>query len=285
MPRKQTASTACGDRHVDVVAAARVRAPTGTTSRPRRPGRAWPPAPRRAISPRPSRSPKLRLRDSGELQVATRSPSPARPAKVSGSAPSYAQPGRLGQPAGDDRGERVVAEAHPRADAAGERDDVLHRAAELAADDVGVRVRAEVGVQHNSAPRRPGRSSTHATRWRWVAPWRSRGARFGPETTTIRSAGAGDLRDHLAHPLGGAELDALHQADQRGVARQAAPSRSGSRAATATGSRTRRGRRRPARRPGRGWRRRRGQVDVGQVVGVPCSGLIARRASPGGPRA
>ena len=46
-------------------------------------------------------------------------------------------------------------------------------------------------------------------------------ARFGPETTTIRSARrAGDLGDDLAHPLGGAELDALHQADEHGVGRQ-----------------------------------------------------------------
>jgi hypothetical protein len=40
------------------------------------------------LCPRPSRSPKVRLRDSGDEQVATRSPSPASPAKVSGSAPS-----------------------------------------------------------------------------------------------------------------------------------------------------------------------------------------------------
>jgi hypothetical protein len=37
--------------------------------------------------PLPSSSPKVRLRDSGEEQVATRSPSPARPENVYGSAP------------------------------------------------------------------------------------------------------------------------------------------------------------------------------------------------------
>ena len=48
-------------------------------------------------------------------------------------------------------------------------------------------------------------------------------ARFGPESTATRSgAGAGDLADHLAHPLGRAELDALHQRQQGGVARAAA---------------------------------------------------------------
>src|SRR5581483_180833 len=40
------------------------------------------------VSPMPRRSPKVRLRDSGEEQVATRSPRPARPISVNGSAPS-----------------------------------------------------------------------------------------------------------------------------------------------------------------------------------------------------
>ena len=38
--------------------------------------------------PWPSFSPNVRLRDSGEEQVATRSPRPARPISVSGLAPS-----------------------------------------------------------------------------------------------------------------------------------------------------------------------------------------------------
>ena len=41
-----------------------------------------------SVMPRPSFSPNVRLRDSGELQVATRSPSPASPANVVISAPS-----------------------------------------------------------------------------------------------------------------------------------------------------------------------------------------------------
>src|SRR5205814_9609424 len=40
-----------------------------------------------SVSPRPRCSPKVRLRDSGEQHVATRSPRPASPEKVSGSAP------------------------------------------------------------------------------------------------------------------------------------------------------------------------------------------------------
>ena len=41
------------------------------------------------VMPWPSFSPKVRLRESGEEQVATRSPRPARPIRVSGSAPSF----------------------------------------------------------------------------------------------------------------------------------------------------------------------------------------------------
>ena len=100
---------------------------------------------RPGVSPRPSRSPNVRLRDSGDEQVATRSPSPARPAKVSGSAPERdAQPADLGEPAGDQRGAAVVAQPHARGHPDRERDHVLPGAAELAADHVGVGVGAEV---------------------------------------------------------------------------------------------------------------------------------------------
>ena len=54
------------------------------------------------------------------------------------------QPGHLGQAAGDERGLGVLAEPEPDRDAVGERDDVLDRAAQLDAHDVGVGVRAEV---------------------------------------------------------------------------------------------------------------------------------------------
>jgi hypothetical protein len=39
------------------------------------------------LIPRPRFTPKVRLRESGDMHVATRSPSPARPAKVAGSPP------------------------------------------------------------------------------------------------------------------------------------------------------------------------------------------------------
>jgi hypothetical protein len=46
------------------------------------------------LLPRPKFSPKVRLRDSGDVHVATRSPSPASPAKVLLSAPR-ASPNRV----------------------------------------------------------------------------------------------------------------------------------------------------------------------------------------------
>ena len=81
---------------------------------------------------------------------------------------------------------------------------------------------------------------------------------------------AGDLGDHLAHPLRRAELDALHQADERRVlGRGTAPSSRGSRAASATGWRSRRG---PRRRSAAAWSwvavQRGRQLEAGQVVGV-----------------
>ena len=53
------------------------------------------------------------------------------------------------------------------------------------------------------------------------------GARLGPVTTATRSGvDPGGLDDDLAHPLGGAELDALHQRDQGGVGGAGAPAQS-----------------------------------------------------------
>ena len=80
----------------------------------------------------------------------------------------------------------------------------------------------------------------------------------------------GGLDDHLAHPLGGAQLDALHQARPAWrPARTRRPSRPGCRAASATAPRARPGRRRrsPRRRPR--WRvTRSGSFTAGSVAGV-----------------
>ena len=127
----------------------------------------------------------------------------------------------------------------PLGHADGERDDVLHRAAELAADHVGVGVGPEVRRRRRpaaAARRRPRRRR----RRRCAAGCRSAisRARLGPDTTATRSgATPADLGDDLAHPLGRAELDALHQADQHGGrAAAAGPTRRGCRAASATGT-------------------------------------------------
>ena len=148
--------------------------------------------PRRGVMPRPRFSPKVRLRDSGDMQVATRSPTPASPAKVAASAPErQPEPGDLGEPAGDDRGLRVVAHAHALGHADGQRDDVLHRAAELDADHVGVRVGPEVrrrGRPAAASRRLP--SSAQATTLAAGCRWAISLARLGPDTTAMRSGPA-----------------------------------------------------------------------------------------------
>ena len=94
--------------------------------------------------PLPSCSPTWRLRLCGLMQVAMRSPMPARPAKVSCSPPMRdAEAGELGEAAGDDRGAGVVAGAEPVGHARRDGDHVLQHPAELAADDVLVRVHPE----------------------------------------------------------------------------------------------------------------------------------------------
>ncbi len=227
-----------------------------------------------------------RLRDSGELQEATRSPRPASPAKVCWSAPSaVAQAADLGQPAGDQHGPGVVAQAHADGDADGQRDHVLDRAAELAADDVGVGVRAEVaGVAGLLQLARRRRRRCRPRPWRRAAGPAISRARLGPDTTAIRSGpGAGHLGDDLAHPVAGAQLDALHQADQQraGGSRPGPAARLARSVWAGTASTTRSAPARACRRvAGRGQRR--GQRDAGQVVGVLVPAVDGRRRAPGG---
>ena len=109
----------------------------------------------------------------------------------------------------------------PDRHAVGQRDDVLHRAA-----DSCRRRRGSCTGGSTPSCRPPGAagavsSSVHATTV--AAGWRcaiSR-ARFGPGDHGDPVLGhVGDLADDLAHPLRGAQLDALHQADQDGVRRE-----------------------------------------------------------------
>ena len=97
-----------------------------------------------SLRPAPSCSPTWRLRLCGLMHVVIRSPIPASPANVDRlAAHRHAEPGELGEPPRHHRGAGVVADAEALGDAAGDRDDVLQRPAELAADDVVVGVDAE----------------------------------------------------------------------------------------------------------------------------------------------
>ena len=53
------------------------------------------------VIPRPRFTPKVWLRDSGDMQVAIRSPTPARPEKVAGSAPMEPPAAWFGDPGMD----------------------------------------------------------------------------------------------------------------------------------------------------------------------------------------
>jgi hypothetical protein len=127
----------------------------------------------------------------------------------------------LGEPTGDDRRACVVAEPHAHRHADREGDDVLHRAAELAPDHVDVGVGPEVrrGAAVLDLPR-DGR-----IRARHHCCCRLAGSDLAGE---VRTAHGGDpvlrnsrhLLEHLGHPLGRAQLDALHQADEHRVVGQ-----------------------------------------------------------------
>ena len=132
LPSNSTSQTCCGDRQLDAHAArASARAGQRACSRPP-PRSGAPPGTARASAPRPARRRAARFRLRLPVVVSTRSPMPASPAKVSGSAPMRdAQPRDLGEPAGDQRGARVVAQPEPLEDAGRDGDHVLERAGQL----------------------------------------------------------------------------------------------------------------------------------------------------------
>ena len=103
-----------GDRHLHAVLRGPAAAPTATTCTP---STVWVVLASTSASgmPRPSFSPKARFLASGELQLATRSPMPARPGeRVLVGAERGAEPGDLGQPPGDQHRPGVVAQPHAR---------------------------------------------------------------------------------------------------------------------------------------------------------------------------
>ena len=83
-------------------------------------------------APRASASPTRRLRDKSPVHVSTRSPSPASPIIVSRRPPMRGtEAPHLREPARDQRGARIVAEAEAVARAGRDREHVLHRASRL----------------------------------------------------------------------------------------------------------------------------------------------------------
>ena len=132
----------------------------------------------------------------------------------------HRQPGGLREAAGDQRRGGVVAEPEPDRHPDAQRHDVLVGAAELAAEHVGAAVGAErLRVAQVLQPLRHGlvRAGDHAGRR--LAQGDLAGQVGPADDGDPLGTGAGDLGDHLAHPLGGAELDALHQGHEDGVAR------------------------------------------------------------------
>ena len=168
------------------------------------------------VRPSPSRWPTVRLRDWGEMQVAMRSPMPGEAGeRQRRAAQGDAEAGDLGQAAGDDRRAGVVAGAEAVGHARRDGDDVLERAAELAADEVVVGVDAEqVGVEHvlqrlghgvvvhrhHRCRRGPGRGS----------PWPG----SGPVSTPTGWPGSSSWMTWVIR-MPGVDLEPLGQADHR----------------------------------------------------------------------
>ena len=92
--------------------------------------------------------PRRRLRDRSPVQVSTRSPRPARPISVSGSADRSGQAQHLVQTTGDQAGTGVEAQLHAIGHAGGHGQHVLHRAAQLGTDHVVAGVGAERRAMH-----------------------------------------------------------------------------------------------------------------------------------------
>ena len=211
---------------------------------------------------------------------------PARPENVSGSPPSaMPEPGQLGEPAGDERGLRVVAVAEAVRDPRRDRDHVLQRAGDLAPDDVGVRVHPERrGHEQRLQRRRPRRRrrsrppTRSADRARPRAPGSGRSARRcgragGPGSTsaTPRSCAApvpcstpfDRLRTGTSAPIAGAAVASTSRNPCDGTPMHHD---------VGTGARRHEIRRRV---------QRLGQRDVGEVVGVARARRSTRAATAG----
>ena len=135
--------------------------------------------------------PSEKLRELVDEQVSTRSPRPDRPASVSRRAPAgQAEARHFGKAARDQRGARILAEPRALDDAAGDREHVLDRAADLRADDVVETIGPEsrAGRSGREAPRRAPASS-HARVTAVGRPAATSCAKVGPDSTAIGASG------------------------------------------------------------------------------------------------
>ena len=160
------------------------------------------------------------LRDCGLPQVRRRSPRPERPISVSGRAPSAA-PKRLqlGKAAGDERGVRAGAEPPALDDAGGDRQHVLHRAAELHADDIARPVDAQVAIGERGGERLAQRLVGGGERQRGGQAAGDIGGKARPRQHGLRRLRQ-RLAEHLAQQLAGGLLKALGADDDRLAAPQ-----------------------------------------------------------------
>ena len=218
-----------------------------------------------------------------------RSPMPASPANVSGE-PPIATPSRVisARPAGDERGPRVVAEAHALGHARGDGDDVLDHAGDLAADHVGVGVDPQA---HR------GEDALQLAGDDVVVDGHHAGRRLAGEDLLgqVRPGEHGDrvagqlVVAHLAHPLEReSALEPLGQAHDRhpGPDERAPPppAPSGSRA-TATAITITSAEPTASSSESRGHAAASGRVKVGQVVGVHVVGVdLLGQLGPAGPQ-
>ena len=169
----------------------------------------------------------------------------------------------------------------------GQRDDVLDRAAELAADHVGVGVRPEVAAcgRRPAAPR-PGRCRRRRSPWRRAAPRRSPGPGSARRATATRSAPAPVTSQitSLIRLVVPSSMPFISDSSVASRRQQRRPAGEVLAQRLRRARPARRCRRRPAPRPGRAVARTAvGQPDAGQVVGVlPALGDRRRPARDGG---
>ena len=209
--------------------------------------------------------PKAKLRDCGDEQVSTRSPSPESPIKVDRArAESFAETAQLGEAARDQGGDRACAEAVTGRDAAGDGEHVLRRAADLDAAHVGRMVERSVGPLQRVAERARRGSRRRAASVTAVGrPAATSAAKEGPERMAVGRPGAASARTSVMKSMGrrarcpwrrpraaaepgtAASRVAISRVDWAGVATRIASHRA--RSAEVGG---RRDRAAPARRPG-----------------------------------